>query len=344
MQQHAIDLALRDTPRHRWNWREVARILPKARRFIFPTEASARLAEIMDSATDLILLNHQFALAPYEVTYIEVDLNAIANTLRPKKALNVFQQIGFLITKDSVWTCSHGLHGKRNVILATMGVVRLGHDPYTCEINSIRDVFENADISEKDDWQFARLAHLIGADGVRALIDCGEYERIGTEIIFKWSSHSLLNTKCRPREWSHTMGDLLILFAALLTLNQPKTVVTSFAPQRGIVRGKPVVYAAHHTVEIGMTKEVVRAFPVHHGDRESPRRHEVRGHFVHYPASARHHCSRPEGHDWPREPELHGTAPSWKCTVCGGIRTWRQEFQRGDASKGFVTKDYEFEP
>jgi hypothetical protein len=43
-------------------------------------------------------------------------------------------------------------------------------------------------------------------------------------------------------------------------------------------------------------------------------------------------------HDWQRSP---GDTPRWVCAQCGGRRTWLAAFERGDATRGFVTKDYD---
>lgn len=345
-EMHIIDEAIRyKLMRHAWDWKGLLQELPKARRFVFSPESSLRLGQILNSATDLVLLNHQFAIPPYPVTYIEINSTQFhIGHADPgwKDEKNLDRGFGMLITDKGIFPCIRGYDGEKDEMISLMSFVNFGYDPRNSEITSTKDLWPEADMPY-DDWGFARLTAMLSSRGVNALMDHGAevYERIGSEILSTYSIHRTY-TGVEPT-WGAVAGDMLYFFVALLVMHHPQHLqLTPVRPERGIVKGKLVTYAAHHTVEIGTVKEYQRILRnLRNTHRESPRRHEVRGHFVHYPASARFHCTRPEGHAWPSKPEMHKDAPSWTCAVCGGIRTWRADFQRGDAAKGFVTKDYE---
>lgn len=141
----------------------------------------------------------------------------------------------------------------------------------------------------------------------------------------------------RPNLFLSSSGDLRTILALLLVLNQPKhTRFTPIARSAGMYRNKRVVYAAHNTVEItlGETKLYPRLWDARPTDRVSPRRHTVRGHFRHY------HVDNNCTHEWPLFPSTETGRPSWMCKNCGGYRTWVENHERGDATRGYVTKDY----
>jgi hypothetical protein len=129
------------------------------------------------------------------------------------------------------------------------------------------------------------------------------------------------------------MGDVRNYLALMLWLNQQSKVVTLGVPGgRVLVRGKPVTYMAHNTVAItlGRCKTVRRAF-ILANERNGPRRHGVKGHYRH--RHGREGCQ----HVWPLLPNDEG---HYICKACGRHR-WRVEaYQRGDASRGYVTHDY----
>jgi hypothetical protein len=97
-------------------------------------------------------------------------------------------------------------------------------------------------------------------------------------------------------------------------------------------RGKRQVFAAHSIVKIALDRreQMFKTFQV--PDRDGPRRHQVRGFF--------RHLHKVEGcdHAFPMVP----TDGKWVCATCGTTRVWVKEHERGDAAKGYATKDYEF--
>lgn len=130
------------------------------------------------------------------------------------------------------------------------------------------------------------------------------------------------------RAWGMTVAFFLLLHAP----GSP-VALSGQSVRKGVYRGKPVTYAAHHTVEVVLPR-VDRSYlrSLIPSDRASPRRHSVRGHWMHFGVDRG--CT----HDWR---PVDGDKDRWRCERCGGRRTWRGDFYRGDAGRGFVTKHYE---
>ena len=338
--QHVADEALRLTPRSIWDWRPVAAALPRARRFILTEDSSSQLGHIIARAEDLILKHHQFALAPYPVTYIEFNVRRMHDSLGRATTGQMPNYIGtepdewlgYLITERETWVFARGVE-----MSSCVTGITYRHTPGHCDLR--RSVRRGGESNEEADW--TALCLMLGTS-VHALPD----EETRQALLGNWSLHKNLRLIDYDKfEWRALAGDVRNLLAILLLLNQPEHyTLTSHAPRRRLNRGRPVVYAAHSVVELelGRTRNYRRLFDHLPVDRSGPRRHEVRGHFYHTPASARERCTCPEGHDWPAQPtEFHDDAPTWTCRVCGGRRTWRKHHERGDASRGYVTKEYE---
>lgn len=138
---------------------------------------------------------------------------------------------------------------------------------------------------------------------------------------------------------------LAILF--LLMHRRPEYIRDVPATHK-MVGNKRVPYAAHKTIDLGLfePKEVYTMLAPPKGSHASPRAHEVIGHWIHRNVDRR--CT----HDWvklepseddprPRERENGKPYLRYVCTHCGGLRSFREAHIRGDASKGFITHDYE---
>lgn len=103
---------------------------------------------------------------------------------------------------------------------------------------------------------------------------------------------------------------------------------------RRLIKGKSVPYYARNeiTIDLNPTRGLKRI--IASGARGSPRRHGVMGHFIHR-GGQKHGCI----HAW--EPvEREDGLKRWTCTHCDRKRTWRANFERGDAGKGYVMQKY----
>ena len=322
-----VDEAARNTPRHIWDWRPVTRLLPQARRFILTDAASEKLGRIVDKTDELILENHQFAIAPYPVTYVELASDRFHVGLdRPTTedlgyGDEVDTRMGALITNERVWFFADASRVEgmpTGPMIAPVGLARGGRrGPW----------------HPSSDWW--RLSVLLGSS-VHAITS----EQVKQEILSQWDLvPQLIDWHLYEKEMIHGgAGDCRTLLALLLVLNQPHVI--NLEPRKarsGISGGRRRNYWAHSVVEIELgrrrnyKKLIAQGLP-----RRSPRAHEVRGHFVHFNLGPG--CS----HQWPSMPEIKPDgSPRWICSKCGGLRTWRDAHVRGDASTGFTTKDYE---
>jgi hypothetical protein len=140
-----------------------------------------------------------------------------------------------------------------------------------------------------------------------------------------------------PAEYSdkilyNSRGDLRNILTLLLLLNQPSNVVgfQKKAAGRMIVHGKLKAFSAHNVVTISLDKPVQYLKQTYITTvRSSPRRHDVRGHYLNYDKN--NNCE----HLWEQFDETH-----WKCKKCEQRRVWRDSYARGSALVGVLTKDY----
>lgn len=310
--------------------RAVAESLPRARRYLFDSAASAFLGRFIRDCGDLILKNREFAIPPYTTTYVEMDMDAMVKAIGMTTSGDVLPASYLGSKADS--KVGYLIHdGRVNVFVedTVNGVAQVS--PLQYRIGAPHRV-EDPVLSKTNDPEWTRLALLCGTtlhdmpdEDTRADILAHNRVQMLVPGVTPDQMHVLIQG---------SFGDVRNVWAALLLLNQPgKVTFQKVAATRRIVRGKLKAFAAHHVVEVKIGDRVknLRA-ALHFEKRLSPRRHEVRGHFVHYGIDE--NCI----HEWSMLPDQE---QRWTCRCCGGKRTWRKDFVRGDASRGFVTKEYE---
>lgn len=143
-------------------------------------------------------------------------------------------------------------------------------------------------------------------------------------------------------------GDLRSCITAMLLLMERRVhTITEVKASRGFVGSKLRAHPAHHVVTIDLDKDYHyfhRLFTAPTGTGVTPREHDVSSHWTHW------NCSAQCQHKWvpfrseeaeERDMEKHGRVlERYVCELCGGGKTRKPEFTRGDASKGRVTKQY----
>jgi len=151
-------------------------------------------------------------------------------------------------------------------------------------------------------------------------------------------------------------GDLRNIVALLLLMNRPSLTryVKDEPHWKTFVNGKSRTYMSHTVVTIDFDpRPALMKIGTALGKTESKRRHEVRGVYCHdekYRKGTAAGCI----HDWYEHPDYlddishlhideHGSVQwdNWLCKGCAGHRWWRETHERGDASKGYVVKEYE---
>ena len=122
--------------------------------------------------------------------------------------------------------------------------------------------------------------------------------------------------------------------AILLMLNQKRGVHVSepTARRRSLRSGRPVTLFSRSTIHLSLdSPEELRLSYAGGGTHASPRRHAVRGHFFHLGGSKT--CT----HRWAR---IDGFDNGWECVDCDRRRFWRNDFERGDAERGYIASRY----
>lgn len=303
-----------------------------ARRFIFDPQASLYLGHFIRDCGDLILLNRQFAIPPFDTTYVELNIQKVHEGIGKTTSNDIFgaatadTQVGFLLRSDHVYTmaASDTSNG------ASVGLFSYRtHGHWRCG-----PIFGEPYVPADPNDHWLRAALLLGT----TVDDLPDEETRGwiihtTAIVY---NPDYVGKTPHVNVYS-CMGEMRTLWAALLLINQPRHVETVKVPwQAGILRGKRHVYAAHNLVRINLSgqpnvRKVFLPSMVH----TPRRRHEVKGHFMHWGLVK--HCI----HQWPMMPEIGPNERArWQCVKCGGWRTWRKDHVRCDARVGFVTKDY----
>jgi hypothetical protein len=120
------------------------------------------------------------------------------------------------------------------------------------------------------------------------------------------------------------------IWVLLATINDLPVIIERIEPSRGYIsRGSYKKFLSHSVVHL--TVPETRWHKIAHKMTVLIRRraHQVRGHWrVDWHARPIKICE----HDWDAE---------MTCRKCGGHKLWISEHQRGDASLGFVTHDYD---
>ena len=98
-----------------------------------------------------------------------------------------------------------------------------------------------------------------------------------------------------------------------------------------IVGGKVAPYLEHRRVSLKIPRLEIRRRAIQHlGESIPRRRHEVSGHWRHRHGKGDAACT----HVW-----ANVTPNRQECQLCGYDRWWVPDFERGDASLGYVLKD-----
>jgi hypothetical protein len=295
------------------------------KRFVFDESASVAAGKFATECADLVCANAEFAIAPYEECFIEIDhAAAIRASSRIDLAENADPRIGFLFLKTGdVLVCSG--------------------DEDKADFTPFRYFQIDGDEAPTGDQQISVRNFILGEIAVELRPAIEEFSHKLTDI---WSYELMVDL---PNDVAVAMamecvGELKRALAALLLLNQRRAPrFTEVGPRRTIRKGKAKTYLAHSVVSIDISSGGTRGlFRI--GDRATPRRHEVIGHFVH--RGIDEGC----GHEWvgfstpegdARDMERLGRlVKRWRCGHCGGLRVRREAFSRGDARKGYVTKEY----
>lgn len=292
----------------------------RARQFIFDQASSRTMGAFVGTCADLVADQLQFAIPPYDVAYIEIDLHGFNIGLgTPASLLSTVQgsRKGYLASGHRIFVLEYD-SDDRNAVVNVFGVGDLDRAP---------PVLRPLTDTEVQGFQVALLG-----SSYHNLTD-HQRRAFSSRFGIPYYGHPEFYQEAVEHYYEGGFGYGVHYAAALLLLLQQRHITITDRPaERKMVRGKSRAFMAYSTVTINLhgAAEIRRAFTV--TDRDGPRRHEVRTHYAH--RHGRKDCE----HWW--VPVVDPEKKHWNCTRCGRLRWLVKDYLRGNGSKGFVTKSY----
>ena len=306
-----------------------------ARKFVFDETASAKVAEVVKEIPELLLQQSEFARPPFDLTWIEYNHRAFWKTMQPnvEPAENADNRVGYLINHNTVLVVVNSADYKPGVLT-----------PYQYHLNTEWPIADQIRIA--DSMQLSRMQLDIVLWGIT-------YDSLDTDDRRYLRDHNSMtilpllpkhldSVKKAMQDYARgSSGELRNIIAFLLMLNRPAITQFEQVPSgRGWMRNRFVPYAAYNNVTVSLSAPtILRLMGTVNEQAITKRRHEVRGHFCQNEESRKAHCV----HSWEvdyHDGDAHDFPTHWECKYCHGKRWWRIAHERGDASKGFVTKQY----
>jgi hypothetical protein len=298
--------------------KRVQALAPKARQFVFDEQASFFLGQFIRDCPDVLINHMQFAVQPYETTYIEIDLQAVYRGTGTAHTGQYYpdpdKSVGFLAHAGTVYTLANTAdHPGAGLSQICIMDNEYATHPVDNFIDDSRVLLGTTwyDLNDAQREAFAQRFNV-------GCLAAPEYRQKVLEIMVP-----------------ATMGEARVYLAALLLLfNRQRWATTDHSFRRAALRGKFRTFMAYTSVTIHLTaydrfkRDLERT-----GARSTPRRHEVRTHYRH------RHLTPGCEHQW--VPVEEAENKQWRCSCCSGLRYLCREHLRGDASVGFVAKTYE---
>jgi len=296
--------------------KQVQALAPRARQFVFDEGASKLVGEFIRDCPDILVDQMQFARQPYDITYIEVDIDAMYQTMG----------LRIIHTGEKDWKFGFLAHGGTVYVITNSQQRPVAHLSPTCTF----------------DYEYRPVASDPLSDDSKALLGStwnvlSDAQRDAFAQRFNvgfLASDKYDRDKALKILLPAIAGEARVYVACLLFLYQRRHLtLTDQKPRRTLSKGRQRVYMAHTTVTIHLSQyiDLKHELTVGH-DRSAPRRHEVRTHYKHRQLTAG--CV----HEWVRVEDADNE--QWRCTVCAGLRWLCRNHLRGDGSIGFVTKNY----
>jgi hypothetical protein len=323
---------------HTRNGPPLSRFL-EAHKFVFDDKASSFVGDLLRRAPMEVLQEHEFARTPYDVTWVEIDHPSYMTGLGHALVGDYDTKVGFLFDHNRVYQFAQS-KGRNGHIPVMIPYVTYLHQPSSFEheleqaqlcgmsrltyrqallgtINVIdRELYWNDQATD------ITRAHRVVCD--KRMIDLDNYTKSETEV---WRTFMITSA-----------GSLKLVIALALLLSRPGNKVLNLndvAQSKGIWKGRNMVYKAHNRVTIRLARRdpVVR-FTTALATGLHRRRHGVRGHWAQTRKLAHRNCD----HSWDI---VSINRDKYQCGRCGAKRWWRTAHMRGDATRGFVTKEYD---
>jgi hypothetical protein len=321
-------------------WDTTRSNLMLAKRFVLNHDAARYCAELIRDNPRIIADAQDFAIPPFERTYIELPFTVWYETLTGKVAdADADKWAGYLIVGNSVRSFAGnddgvGLApieyrlnqpwslGQEVEMAQTLGTSRMNFDLFfwgesVRQFGHVVRKGEGHEFEFNDEWD---------AQGVRSL-----------RANHSFTMHAdprLSLSDLWHRFYNGSAGDLRDIIALLLFLN--RTSGTRYEQELGTQPGrwigrKQSNFLSHRVISFSVNP-VPRLVKLVAGESIRRRLHDVRGHLCHNEVARVNGCT----HEWVEFADNH---LKWKCE-CGGLRWWRKEHRRGHEAKGLVTSEY----
>lgn len=342
-----------------------------ATRYVLDMDASRKVGEFLRSAGDLVIDHLEFARTPNVNTYVEVHSKELYAAWHPEVALSYWsdRKVGYLTGGEMNYILVDST-GQRGSLPAVCPHI-FGWRKNRPQATPLAEIFGH---SSQDSLNLLKTAWLFGGRRLKFLppdykgktrqqlnitsttqpkendlvIDFSHFDEKDPEylqlVAYEYDMVPLyrLNSTEPGLELAFLgSGDALIHAAIMLLLNQPGKIVTQHERPREIsmAKGKRKVYPALREVHLHLTpRAAIRIIRQHHTGPK--RRHNVRGVFHHYGGEQGWEACT---HTWEPISEVRGANGDYKyyrCSTCSRRRTWVDEFERGDASIGYVEHYY----
>lgn len=300
----------------------IANAKPRMRRFLISDEVIVQIATLMRDYPELMVRNFQFAIPPYDAMYIDFNAALYIDTLGAVVLSDLERdtQLGLVIDQNKIAVIAQSNRSNNRTPKPTPYIWSIDGSGFHSAFHQFP--WENIEM---------QLSYAFGTtySKTREIIT-DEMEAEFSRRFRLWYERGFDFPNFR-KFIPYIAGELRTFLSILLWINQPSMVdYEHVSHRRVLVRGRPTVYAAHSIVRLRKDFTIKKAM-AHFTDRAPPRRHEVRGFWRHY------HLTQGCEHDWDVMPDESG---HWHCKTCKGMRTWIKSHLRGDASRGFITKEY----
>ena len=246
-----------------------------AKRFLCGVETTNRVFELMFRHPDLYESQRQFALPPFDNTYVQFTFDDSG----------LVRHAGVLRIGDTATLMT-------DVAQPGPDTIRIGFHRLTFHDDGVRTSLWGSDQD---------LSSAERQDGSKQIAAYGGM----TEVLW-------------------------------LIMHRPGLVQSLHIPSsQKVIKGKLRPFRAHSVLTIDLSLKDLAQTIQANNSRGPNREHQVRGTWVHLGISPG--CT----HDWHKVERPEGKPDRYECSCCKGLRVWRRDHVRGDASLGTKFHTYE---
>lgn len=315
-----------------FNRKILTRLKPITHRYVFNSDASRKVGRFAYYCADIVCREAEMVMTPFPNVYIEINNRAKVEATNSPLSPDSVDKVGIWFTE--LGSCFFCFGDERDAEFDPW--IYSKHGSPLASPSKPKD-FYKADGSLESYMQFKEMLLLgnVGPDLKKDEFKHGLLDNYEIGL-----THDKIPSKLLNVMFNESIGDFKYALAALLLLDaRSQRKIIPMQATRHIVNGKLKAFAAHDVITIDLDVPSIRHVYTHHiGHHASPVEHEVAGHWVHY------NCSTQCKHHWMELHSEHAEKQDIKkhkrvlerqiCTLCGGYRTRKLNYVKGDPSKG----------